>query len=79
MLEENCSEQLVRAAVNKSCVGDAGNRICCLLPGMILDEITENLEWLYGSVELFNTLMQEFYRIVQGKNERFQAFVLCLE
>ena len=30
-------------------------------------------------MESFDTLMQEFYRIVQGKNERVQAFVLCLE
>ena len=49
------------------------------LPDMTLDEIIEKFKWLYGSVESFNTLMQEFYRIVQGKNERVQAFVLCLE
>ena len=35
------SEQLVRAALNKSCVGDAANAICCLLPGVTLDEIIE--------------------------------------
>ena len=34
---------------------------------------------LYGSVESFDTLMQEIYRIVQGKNERVQTFVLHLE
>ena len=70
------SEQLVRAAINKSCVGDAANAICCLPPGKTLDEIIEKFKWLYGSVESFNTLMQELYRIVQGKNERVQAFVL---
>ena len=26
----NVSEQLVRAAINKSCVGDAADAICCL-------------------------------------------------
>ena len=28
------------------------------------------------SVESFNTLMQEFYRIIQGKSKRIQTFVL---
>ena len=44
----------------------------------MLDDITENFQWLYGSVESFDTLMQEFYRIVQGKNEKVQTFVLHL-
>ena len=73
------SEQLVRAAIKKSCVGNAANAICCLMPGMTLDDIIEKFKWLYGSVESFKTLMQEFYRIVQGRNESIQAFVLCLE
>ena len=33
----NFSEQLVRAAINKSCVGDVVSVICCLRPGMTLD------------------------------------------
>ena len=73
------SEQLVRAAINKSCVGDEANTTCCLPPGLTLDDIIEKFKWLYGSVESFNTLMQEFSRILQGKSEMVQAFVLCLE
>ena len=34
----NFSKQLVRAAINKLCVGYAANAICCLPPGMTLDE-----------------------------------------
>ena len=34
---------------------------------------------LYVSAESFDTLMQEFYQIVQGKSERVQSFVLHLE
>ena len=60
-------------------MGDAANVICSLPPGMILDEIIEKFKWLYGSMESFNTLMQEFYRIIQGNNERVQSFVLHLE
>ena len=33
------SEQLVWAAVNKSCVGDVTDAICCLPPGVMLDDI----------------------------------------
>ena len=73
------NEQLVRAAINESCVGDAADAICCLPPGATLDDIIEKSKWLYGSVESFATLMQEFYQIVQGKNERVQTFVLWLE
>ena len=58
---KNFNEQLVRAAINKSCVGDVADAICCLLPGAILDDIIKKFKWLYGSVESFDTLMQEFY------------------
>ena len=75
----NFNEQLVRAAITKSCVGDAADAICCLLPGATLDDILEKFKWLYGFVESFDTLMQEFYRIMQGKCEKVQTFVLHLE
>ena len=39
----------------------------------------KKFKWLYGSVESYDTLMQEFYRIVQGKNEKVQTFILHLE
>ena len=35
----NFSEQLVRAAINKSCVGNVANAICSLPPGTTLDDI----------------------------------------
>ena len=44
-----------------------------------MDDILEKFKWLYGSVESFDTLMQEFYRIMQGKSEKVQTFVLHLE
>ena len=75
----NFDEQLVIAAITKSCVGDVADAICCLLPGATLDDILEKFKWLYGSVEFLDTLMQEFYIIIQGKSEKVQTFVLCLE
>ena len=75
----NFSKQLVGVAINKACVGDAANAICCLPPDTNLNDIIRKFKWLYGSVELFNALMQEFYRIMQGKGEKVQAFVLHLE
>ena len=53
--------------------------ICCLLPGAMLDDIIDKFKWLYRFVESFDTLTQEFYRIMQGKNEKVQTFVLHLE
>ena len=44
-----------------------------------MDDILEKFKWLYGSVESSDTLMQEFYSIVQGKSEKVQTFVLHLE
>ena len=76
---KNFNEQLVRAVINKSSVGDVDDVICCLPPGATLDNIIKKFKWLYGSVESFDTLMQEFYRIVQGRNEKVQTFVLHLE
>ena len=60
-------------------MGDAADAICCLPPGATLDDIIKTFKWLYGSVESFDTLMQELYRIVQGKNEKVQTFVLHLK
>ena len=76
---KNFNEQLVRVAINKSCVGDVADAICCLLPGATLDYIIKKFKWIYGSVEYFDTLMHELYRIVQGRNEKVQTFVLHLE
>ena len=47
----NFNEQHVRAAITKSCVGDAADAICCLPPGATLDDILEKFKWLYGCVE----------------------------
>ena len=60
----NFSEHLVMAAINKSCVDNAVNAICCLSPGTTLDDIIAKVKGLYGSVESFDTLMQEFYRFM---------------
>ena len=73
------SKPLVRAAITKSCVGNAADAMCCLPPGATLDDILEKFKWLYGSVESSDTLMQEFYHIAQGKSEKVQTFVLHLE
>ena len=59
-------------------MGDAADALCCL-PPRALDDIIEKFKWLYGSAESFDTLMQEFYRIVQGKTKTVQTFVLHLE
>ena len=53
--------------------------MCCLPLGATLDNILEKFKWLYESVESFDTLMQEFYCIAQGKSEKVQTFVLHLE
>ena len=53
--------------------------MCCLPPGATLDDILEKFKWLYGSVESSDTLMQEFYRIAQGKSVKVQTSGLYLE
>ena len=60
-------QQLVRAVITKSCVGDAADAMCCLPPGATLDNILEKFKWLYGSVESSDTLMQEFYELLKEK------------
>ena len=51
----------------------------CLSLGATLDDILQKFKWLYGSVESSDTLTQEFYCIAQGKSEKVQTFVVCLE
>ena len=76
---KNFNKQLVSAGITKFCVGDTADAMCCLSPGATLDDILEKFKWLYGSVESSDALMQEFYCIAQGKSEKVQTFVLCLE
>ena len=47
-MQKNFREQLVRAAINKSCVGDVADTICYILPGVMLDDIIENLNGYMG-------------------------------
>ena len=44
----NFNEQLVRAVITKSCVGDAADAICCLLPGATLDDILKKSHLFHG-------------------------------
>ena len=76
---KNFNEQLVRAAITKSCFGDAADSMCCLPLGTTLDNILEKFKWLYGSIASSDTLMQESYCIAQGKSEKVHTFVLHLE
>ena len=46
---KNFNVQLVRTAINKSCVGDVADAICCLSPWSTLDDTTEKFKWLYRS------------------------------
>ena len=78
-VNKNFSEPLVRATITKSCIGDEADAMCCLPPGATLDDFLEKFEWLYGSVESSDTLMEEFYHVAQGKSEKVQTFVLHLE
>ena len=60
---KNFNEQLVTAAITKSCIGDVADAMWCLPPGATLDDILEKFKWLYGSVESSDTLMQ---RVLQN-------------
>ena len=71
--QKNFNEQLVRAAITKSCVGDMADAMCCLPLGATLDDILGKIKWLYGSIESSDTLMQQFYHIAQGKSEEVQT------
>ena len=65
-------ESLVRAAITKSCVGDAADAMCCLPPGATLDDILEKFKWLYGSVESSDTLMQCSTALPKAKVRKFK-------
>ena len=52
---KNFNEQLVRAPITKSCVGDAADAMCCLPLEATLDDILEKCKWLYGSIESSDT------------------------
>ena len=62
----------MRAAITKSCVGDAADAMYCLPPGATLDDILEKFKWLYGSEESSDTLMQDSIKLLKEKVRKFK-------
>ena len=48
-------------------------------PTASIREILQKLMVIFGTVALFNVLMQNFYKVTQGNNEKVPSFTTRLE
>lgn len=73
------NEISVRAAISTSCIGDAANALSNLRVGYTVDTVIKEFNYLYGQAESFDSLMQEFYKLNQGKGEKISAYTVRLK
>ena len=75
-IKDHYLESVVRESIIRSLKGAAADMACYMGPTASVSEI---LEKLFGTVVLFDVLMQNFYKITQGGNEKVPSFTTRLE
>ncbi|KAK3082399.1 hypothetical protein FSP39_014224 [Pinctada imbricata] len=79
LILEKYSEASIAQAIRRSLRGDAGKVAMRLGPEATVSQILEKMESVFGTVERGETIMQEFYSAIQGKNEDCMSWSCRLE
>ena len=69
----------MRESIIRSLKGAVADRAHYMGPTASVSEILEKLSVIFGTVALFDVLMQNFYKITQGGNEKVPSFATRLE
>ena len=77
-IKDHYPEAVVRESIIRSLKGAAANMAHHMHPTAGVSKILEKLSVIFGTVASFNVLMQNFYKISQGK-EKVPLFVTKLE
>ena len=77
-IKDHYPESVVRESIMRSLKGAAADMACYMGPTAGVSKILEKLSVIFGTVTSFNMLMQNFYKISQGK-EKVPSFATKLE
>ena len=78
-IKDHYPESVVRESIMRSLKGEAADMACYMAPTASVSEILEKLFVIFGMVTSFDVLMQNFYKILQGGNEKVPSFMTRLE
>ena len=78
-IKDHYPESVVRESIMRSLKGAAADMTCYMGPTASVSEILEKLLVIFGTVASFDILMQNFYKISQGGNEKVPSFMTRLE
>ena len=78
-IKNHYPELVVRESIMRSLKGAAADMACYMGPTASVSEILEKLSVIFSTVASFDMLMQNFYKISQGGNEKVPSFVTRLE
>ena len=78
-IKDHNPESVVKESIMRSLKGAAPDMACYMGPTASVSEILEKLSVIFGTVMSFDILMQNFYKITQGGNEKVPSFMTRLE
>ena len=72
-------ESVVWESIVQSLKGAVADMACYMGPTASVRGILQKLMVIFGMVALFDVLMQNFYKVTQGNNEKVPSFATRLE
>ena len=73
-IKDHYLESVVRESIMRSLKGAAADMACYMGPTASVSEILEKLSVIFSTVASFDVLMQNFYKITQGGNEKVPSY-----
>ena len=78
-IKDHYPESVVMESIIRSLKGAAADMARYMGPTAGVSKILEKLLVIFGTVASFDVLMQNFYKIMQGGNEKVPSFAMRLE
>ena len=78
-IKDHYPESVVRESIRRSLKGAVAEMAHYMGPTASVSEILEKLSVIFSTVASFDMLMQNFYKITQGGNEKVPSFATRLE
>ena len=78
-IKDHYPESVVWESIMRSLKGAVADMAQYMGPTASVSDILEKLSVIFGTVVSFNVLMQNFYKITQGGNEKVPSFATRLE
>ena len=78
-IKDHYPELMVQESMVRSLKGAATDMAWYMDPTASVSEILQKLTVIFGTVALFNVLMQNFYKVTQGNYKKVPSFVTRIE